>query len=172
MSVQQPDEKRRVSRAELPEVFRDALMMEEDPKVLDGYPRRSPLWGKVHMAQFSVEIIRLPGSLLGGNQQCKVPIGPVFDAAISNLHAMAFATDDLPFYEVERKDITQAALRVIAESMATDNAARARRSKREQSLTQAIEEKIVSSETRSRENGWSYVENLTKRLGKWPPRKK
>jgi hypothetical protein len=105
-------------------------------------------------------------------QENKVPIAPVFDGAISNLHAMAFATDDLPFYEIERKDITQAALRVIAESMATDNAARARRSKREQSLTQAIEQKILSSETRSRENGWSYVENLTKRLGKWPSRKK
>ncbi|MFN4129341.1 MAG: hypothetical protein ACK4GC_05945, partial [Paracoccaceae bacterium] len=32
-------------------------------------PRRSPLWGKVHMAQFSVKIMRLTGSLLGENQQ-------------------------------------------------------------------------------------------------------
>lgn len=110
--------------------------------------------------------------LLEHAQESKISIGPALAGAISNLHAMAFATDDLPSYEVERKDINQAALRVIAESMATDNAARARRSKREQSLTQAIEERILSSETRSRENGWSYIENLTKRLGKWPPRKK
>ncbi|NTE84600.1 FAD-dependent oxidoreductase, partial [Agrobacterium tumefaciens] len=32
-------------------------------------PRRSPHWGKVHMAQFSMEIMRLTGSVLRGNQQ-------------------------------------------------------------------------------------------------------
>lgn len=105
-------------------------------------------------------------------QQSQVPIGPVLDGALKELHQRAFDTEGLDDYDVEQKDITQAALRVIAESMATDNAARARRSKRELSLTRAIEEKILSSETRSREHGWSYVENLTKRLGKWPPRKK
>ena len=31
-------------------------------------PSCSPLWGKVHMAQFSMEIMCLPGSVLGGNQ--------------------------------------------------------------------------------------------------------
>jgi len=105
-------------------------------------------------------------------RESEVPIGPVFDEAIRNLHAMAFDIENAPFYEVERKDITQAALRVIAESMATDNAARARRSKREDSLNQAIENKILGSETRSRENGWSYVGNLTKGLGKRPTRKR
>jgi hypothetical protein len=33
--------------------------------------RRSPLWGTVHMAQFSVKITPLPGSLLSGNQQLR-----------------------------------------------------------------------------------------------------
>ncbi|WP_234902221.1 ATP-binding cassette domain-containing protein, partial [Agrobacterium vitis] len=35
-------------------------------------PRRSPRWGKVHMAQFSMEIIRLTGSVLRGNQQSTI----------------------------------------------------------------------------------------------------
>jgi hypothetical protein len=56
--------------------------------------------------------------------------------------------------------------------MATDNAARARRSKREDGLQHAIEGKVLGSESRSRENGWSYVAHLTERLGRWPLRRK
>jgi hypothetical protein len=138
-----------------------------------------------HFEEFAVALLR---SLAGGDQsyqttqqffrflqhaqESRVPIGPVIDGAIGELHRMAFETERADGYDVERKDVTQAALRVIAESMASDNAARARRSKREDYLNRAIEEKILGSETRSRENGWSYVENLTKRLGKWPGRKK
>ena len=53
-------------------------------------------------------------------------------APVKDLHERAFGTEGEAFYEIERKDIRQAALRVIAESMATDNAARARLSKREE----------------------------------------
>jgi len=53
--------------------------------------------------------------------------------------------------------------------MAKDGLAHARLSKRNQSLDRAIEENLVGSERRSRENGWSYVEKLTGPLGKWPP---
>jgi len=105
-------------------------------------------------------------------QENKVPIAPIFSGALNKLHALAFAIDGVASYEAERKEVTQAALRVIAESMAGDNAARARLSKREYSLTHAIEENILGAESRSRENGWSYVEHLTKPLGKWPLRKK
>jgi hypothetical protein len=105
-------------------------------------------------------------------QKKEIPIGQVFDAAVKNLHQRAFDAEGVPSYEAERKDVTQAAIRVIAESMALDSAARARLSSRVQDLTQAIEEKILASEERSREHGWSYVQRLTERLGKWPPRQK
>jgi hypothetical protein len=59
-----------------------------------------------------------------------------------------------------------------AESMSTDGFARGRRSQREGILDQAIKEKILASERRSRENGWSYVADLTeRRLGKWSPQR-
>ncbi|WP_210171811.1 hypothetical protein, partial [Mesorhizobium sp. Root157] len=40
-------------------------------------PRHSPRWGKVHMAQFSMEIMRLTGSVPRGNQQAKARIAEV-----------------------------------------------------------------------------------------------
>lgn len=100
-------------------------------------------------------------------------MAPVFDSVVKELHARAFATEgELLAYQIEQKAVTQAALRVIAESMATDNLARARLSKREGNLTRAIEAKVVGSEKRSRKNGWSYFEHLTSELG-WPaPRQK
>jgi hypothetical protein len=106
-------------------------------------------------------------------QKSKVAMAPVFDSVVKELHARAFATEgELLAYQIEQKAVTQAALRVIAESMATDNLARARLSKREGNLTRAIEAKVVGSEKRSRKNGWSYFEHLTSELG-WPaPRQK
>lgn len=105
-------------------------------------------------------------------QKTQVPIGPVIDGAIKELHGMAFNTENVAGYEYEQIAVTQAALLVIVECMAKDNLAKARLSKREDSLGRSIERKVLSSEVRSRENGWSYVENLTKHLGKWSPRKK
>lgn len=75
----------------------------------------------------------------------------MIDGAVKELHRLAFDTEDAASYEFKRKYITQAALRVIAESMSTDGAANARRSKRDDSLTLAIEEEILDSETRSRQ---------------------
>jgi hypothetical protein len=61
---------------------------------------------------------------------------------------------------------------MIAETISTDGFARGRRSQREQALDRAIKEKILASERRSRENGWSYVADLTERhLGKWSPQR-
>ena len=105
-------------------------------------------------------------------QKTEVPIGPVFDGAVNRLHEQAFDTENQDDFRADQRRILQAALRVIAESMARDSAARARLSKREDSLTHAIEEKMLASERRSRENGWSYVGKLTESLGKWPARRK
>jgi len=111
-------------------------------------------------------------SFLEHAQKTEVPIGPVLDGAVNSLHQQAFDMEGQDDFRVDQRRILQAGLRVIAESMASDNAARARLSKREDRLTHAIEEKIIGSERRSRENGWSYVANLTEHLGKRPARKK
>lgn len=105
-------------------------------------------------------------------QKTEVPIGPVLDGAVNSLHEQAFDTENQDDFRADQRRILQAALRVIAESMASDSAARARLSKREDSLTYAIEQKIIDSERRSREHGWSYVGKLTDHLGKWPTRRK
>lgn len=105
-------------------------------------------------------------------QKTGVPIGRVFDEAVKNLHEMAVDNAGVEDYEAERRDIVREAMRVAAESMAKDNAARARLSKREQALTRAIEAKVIGSETRSREHGWSYVTNLTKHLDPKPTRRR
>ena len=105
-------------------------------------------------------------------QESKVPIGPVLDGAIRDLHAQAFDSEKSDGYDIEKKRLLQAALRVTAESMASDNLARARRSKREDDLRHAIEGHLLGSEERSRKNGWSYLARLTEHLGKWPTRKK
>ena len=138
-----------------------------------------------HFEDFVVDVLR---SLVNGElshrttrhfsqflehaQGSPVPIGSIIDGAVRRLHAMALDAEGMEDYERELIGITQAALRVVAESMAKDNAAAGRLSKREEGLDRAIEQKILGSETRARENGWSYVRNLTEGLGKWPTHKK
>jgi len=86
-------------------------------------------------------------------------MGVMYDRALRQRHDGSF--DD------ERKAILEASLRVVAESLASDKAARGRRSTREKALTYAIEELVLSREERSRANGWSYLQRLTETLGKW-----
>jgi hypothetical protein len=105
-------------------------------------------------------------------QESKVPIGPVLDSTMRTLHEQAFDSDGEDGYDAENKRVLQAALRVTAESMASDNLACARRSKREDELRHAIDDEVLGFERRSRENGWSYVANLTEQIGKWPAWKK
>jgi hypothetical protein len=64
--------------------------------------------------------------------------------------------------------IVLAALLVAAESIAADEYAKARRFQRLGELRAVIEQHIISTETRSREHGWSYLEHLTKELAKTP----
>lgn len=105
-------------------------------------------------------------------QNTQVPIAAVIDDSIGQLRQSAFDLDGAGYYKHDRIAVIEAALRVAIESMAKDNAAKGRLSKRESDLRSCIEQMVVSSETRSRENGWSYIDNLTKHLGKWSPRKK
>lgn len=104
-------------------------------------------------------------------QERGVPMDPVFDGAIKNLNARALDIAEAGWAPgAEERGILSAALKVTAESMATDSFARGRRSQRALTLHQAVEHMILDSERRSRENGWSYVRDLTERhLGKWRP---
>ena len=99
-------------------------------------------------------------------RRSKVPIGPVFKGAIRDLNARAFPRTDGSLSATERTEIVLAALRVIAERLATDDAARARLSRRIRDLDNVIDRDILDKEERSRAHGWSYLKNLMKRLGK------
>jgi hypothetical protein len=70
----------------------------------------------------------------------------------------------------ERKEIVRLSMRVAAEAMARDPAAKGRLSSREGALMSAIEDLVLSREGRSRANGWSYLDHLTRHLEPWPPR--
>lgn len=89
-------------------------------------------------------------------QKTQVPIAAVIDGAIEQLRQSAFDLDGASDYKYDRVAVIEAALRVAIESMARDNAAKGRLSKRESDLRSCIEQMVVGSETRSRENGWSY----------------
>jgi hypothetical protein len=67
------------------------------------------------------------------------------------------------------KAIMEASLRVLAEAMADDPAARGRQSQRKTSLVNAIDDYVLSREERSRSRGLSHDRSVTGRLGKWPP---
>lgn len=100
----------------------------------------------------------------------EVTLGDMVHVAIARLHGVALANDgDRDDFEAGTRAILVHALRVAAESMADDNAARGRRSKRFDALNSAIEHEVQQREERSRKHGWSYVENLTKHLEKAPP---
>lgn len=102
--------------------------------------------------------------------KAEMPLGDMVHAAIAKLHGVALANGaDGDDFEAGTRDIVVHALRVAAESMADDNAARGRRSKRFHALNSAIEREVQQREERSRKHGWSYVENLTKHLDKAPP---
>jgi hypothetical protein len=69
----------------------------------------------------------------------------------------------------EMTKVVLAAIRVAAESFDKDEYAKGRRFQRLGELRSAIEQHIVATEARSREQGWSYLEDLTKELGPKKP---
>jgi hypothetical protein len=100
--------------------------------------------------------------------------GPLFEiiaAALGSLNARTFGSAQTEL-DQETQDILRYALRVVAESMATDAAARGRLSQRRNDMRTAIESWVHGREERSRANGWSYLEEMSRKLGKWtsPPR--
>jgi hypothetical protein len=101
-------------------------------------------------------------------QESGVPIGPVFQAALRDLNDRAIPVPDISLFSDVTTQIIQAALRVVAERASTDSLARARLSKRDRELSVAVEQYILEMEERSRANGWSYLNNLTKRIKKRP----
>jgi hypothetical protein len=106
-------------------------------------------------------------------QQTGLAVGPVIDAAMRELSEDAFRIDGgRQDYEMERDELRLAAWRSAVEHMTHDGLARARQSKRDSEMASAVDDYVVGSEARSRKNGWSYLHNLTKHLGKWPVRGK
>jgi hypothetical protein len=95
-----------------------------------------------------------------------IVIAAVIDKAVRNLHSRAFSDIARDDFQIEIETIVQASLGVAAEMMAVDTAARARLSKREDRLTHALEEGLLSQERRARRNGWSYLKEMTRRIDK------
>ena len=100
----------------------------------------------------------------GGMSPCQPTQTMVFEC---HEHAIS-PYDEKGFPEPGERAIIQAALRTLAESLATDPAAKGRRSQRSRSLHYAIRESVLEHEKQAREHGWSYVQNLIERLGPWP----
>jgi len=96
----------------------------------------------------------------------------VIDAAVADMRRQICDMSGKEPHVVEEMMALEPALRLITEYLADDNAAAARRSKRSREFRERIDQTILSSERRSREAGWSHLENLSKRLGKWKPPKK
>jgi hypothetical protein len=97
--------------------------------------------------------------------------GPLFEiiaVALGNLNARTFGSEQTDL-DQETQDILRYALRVIAESMATDGAARGRLSQRRNDMRSSIESWVHGREERSRANGWSYLDEMSRKLGKWTP---
>lgn len=152
-----------------------------DLTVIDGDGDPQHWESKISQQHFEVFVVTLLRSLASGDnyyqvaeaffryvkhaQERDLRIGPVIAATMQTLNNRAFNKDAEEGFGAEQADVIHAALRALAEILATDTAAKARLSKRRDNLTAAIERKIIASETRSRENGWSYTQNLTSRLG-------
>ncbi|MEJ0093139.1 MAG: hypothetical protein WDN46_06835 [Methylocella sp.] len=103
--------------------------------------------------------------------EAHVPLGPLIGETIAELRDSAFVKSQSE-RETEMKSVLEAALKLTVEYLAEDGLAKGRQSKRDTALKQAIEEALLSSERRSRDAGWSYLQTLSDRVGKWPPGKK
>ena len=55
---------------------------------------------------------------------------------------------------------------VLVDSMSTDAAAKARKSKREMDFERALREYMLDYERRCRKGGWSYLEKLLKEVNR------
>jgi hypothetical protein len=98
----------------------------------------------------------------------KVQLGVVVEDAAAELYDRAFTTRGKTDRERQEVDLLHSAYQLILEDLATDNMANARRSKRENDFRSAFDQMVRDHERGSRENGWSYVEHVTRSLNKLP----
>jgi hypothetical protein len=152
----------------------------------DGHKRIDEVLARKASVRFVIELLRALGRDADNGYQTTIaliefiehagrtnaPLGHLVATEIEKLHKLAFEREGEPWYENELKAVLEAALRTTVEYLATDGLAKARRSNQIRKLTSAIESELLAKEERSRENGgWSYLKNLSDRLGKWPPPK-
>ncbi|MEX2126651.1 MAG: hypothetical protein WD871_00200 [Xanthobacteraceae bacterium] len=103
----------------------------------------------------------------------KLQLQPVIHRAVSNANRDLTESGERSDHADEMTKVVLAAMCVAAESFDKDEYAKGRRFQRLGDLRSAIEQHIISTETRSGEHGWSYLEHLTKDLGsKRPHRRK
>jgi hypothetical protein len=87
-----------------------------------------------------------------------IPHTPVYEITsgpIENAHKSISGDQD--GYQIEMAEVVLASLKVAAESCAVDGFAASRKSTAERGLDHRIEDRILGKETRSRDNGWSYL---------------
>ena len=124
--------------------------------------------GDDYGVRFTRALIELYETLSAVKAPIYKVVQPVMEEAYKDAIEVAWDVDEK--YVDYRRFIVAASLRVAAEAMADDLAARGRKSQRETTLDRAIEEKIRVSEEQSREAGWSYTQHVTRHLGPWPVR--
>jgi hypothetical protein len=93
----------------------------------------------------------------------------VLENAIRELSSRAFDVPDPD--DIEEQAITEAALRVVVERLASDKFAGGRLSQQRERFERVMKICIRSREQRARDNGRSYIADLTKGLGRWPRNK-
>ena len=91
--------------------------------------------------------------LMENMEKANVPVAQIVSAAVTNMHARAVETEIAAYsYRAGLRTISQAVLRVLAESIAIDPAANDG-SRRESDLSREIESILLDREERSRDNG-------------------
>ncbi|MBM0206099.1 hypothetical protein JNW90_26095 [Micromonospora sp. STR1s_5] len=119
--------------------------------------------GDDHGARVTTALVRFVKRADGVDR----PLWTIVHQALTEAFSTALEIDfeDDASRKSDDKMVMRSALQTLAETLAIDPAAGGRRSQRERDFRNAIEQTIIESERRSRENGWSFVQNLTERLG-------
>lgn len=140
-----------------------------------------------HLHQLMVELVRaiVRGDDFGDRvsreftalfdlvSKSKQPIRPIVQQVVADANRSLTFGPERSENATEMAEIVFAAMRVAAESLDRDEYAKGRRAQRMGELRALIERHIVATEARSREHGWSYLDQLTKDLGpKSPQRRK
>jgi hypothetical protein len=107
----------------------------------------------------------------------RMPLVSILDDVIPSLNEELFVTDRPALFEPEMLGIVRDSLRIAAETIAPDQAARTRRSSRLSDLQSSIERYMIAREIFSRTNsGGSYLASFAERhvgkLGRKKPRPK